>query len=124
MKMTCPECNGHRRLYYIVEPAPFVISDKPDEPVDMAIEKRLEDCRRCLGAGHVTITDRMPVMQEGRKVGTVPPTFDPTNIRTNSIMYDPRPGDFVWQNDHWVASPMLGDGDLGVVSGFAWDREI
>lgn len=61
---------------------------------------------------------RVPVYQDGRQVGTVPVTFRPEYIRSRSIFYDPRPGDFKPQGDGWVAADRLGAGDLDAVPGF------
>lgn len=65
----------------------------------------------------------VPVFQSGRKIGTVPGTFDPGRIRSTSFLYEPRPGDFIRRSDHWEADRMLGPGDLDCVPGFVWARE-
>lgn len=61
---------------------------------------------------------RLPVYQRGRKIGTVPATFDPELGRSTSVFYDVRPGDFIESEDGWVADPSLGPGDLGALVGF------
>ena len=66
---------------------------------------------------------RVDVMQHGRKVGTVPATFEPTAVRSTSFFYDVRQGDFVRDGETWVASRMLGPGDLEAVPGFVWHRD-
>lgn len=68
-------------------------------------------------------TGRLDVMQHGRKVGTVPATFDPMNIKSSSFWYEPRGGDFTREGDVWLASRTLGPGDLEAVPGFVWDRK-
>lgn len=57
-----------------------------------------------------------------REVGTLPASFDPTRIKSQSFFYDPRPGDFIRRADHWEASRMLGPGDLDAVPGFVRTR--
>jgi hypothetical protein len=78
---------------------------------------------RAYGVGMPKATDRVVVMQDGRRVGTAPGDFDPYFIKSTSFMYDPRPGDFKREGDVWVASRMLGGGDLECVPGFVWSRE-
>lgn len=50
-------------------------------------------------------TDRVPVHQGGRRIGTVP-------------------GDFIRADDHWIADKMLGAGDLGAIPGFLFDDRM
>jgi hypothetical protein len=88
----------------------------------MAIARRNEPCRTCDGDGTVTETKRADVRQHGRRVGTLPPNFDPSAIKSTSFFYDPRPGDFRREEDHWIAARNLGPGDLEAVPGFIWDR--
>lgn len=78
---------------------------------------------RDAGYGHLLETERVAVFQHGRKVGTVPPNFEPMNIESNTFMYDVRPGDFTRDGDKWIASRTLGPGDLEAVPGFVWERE-
>lgn len=61
---------------------------------------------------------RVDVMQRGQRVGTVPVSFEPMNIKSASFFYDPRPGDFTRDGDVWIASHTLGPGDLEAVPGF------
>lgn len=78
---------------------------------------------RRAGLGHLIPTERAVVMWAGRKAGTLPPNFDPMGIKSKNWLYDPRPGDFIREGDHWVASSKLGPGDLESVPGFRWERE-
>lgn len=71
------------------------------------------------GFGDALPTERLPVMQDGRRIGTLPPDFDPSFVKCGSWLYDPRPGDFRREGDVWIASRMLGPGDLEAVVGFA-----
>lgn len=66
---------------------------------------------------------RIPVFQLGRKIGTVPATFEPSAIRSMSILYDIRPGDFTRTPEGWDAIKTMGPGDFEAVPGFVWDRE-
>src|SRR5262249_13657146 len=87
------------------------------------VESKIEDCRTCGGAGWVRAVGHVPVIQDGRRVGTVPPSFDPGDIRSTSFLYTPRPGDFRREGDAWIASDSLGPGDLEAVPGFVWSWE-
>lgn len=66
-------------------------------------------------------TDRVPVMQHGRRVGTVPGDFSLMFARSRSPFYDVRPGDLVRQGDVWVAARNLGASDLDCLVGFRRD---
>ncbi|KQZ96799.1 hypothetical protein ASD74_05960 [Rhizobium sp. Root564] len=68
-------------------------------------------------------TERIPVFQGGRKIGTVSALFDPIAIKSRSFFYDVRPGDFTRTADGWEASRMLGPGDLDAVSEFIRNGE-
>lgn len=61
---------------------------------------------------------RLPVFQQDRMVGSLPSDFAPDAIRSKTFLYDPRPGDFRRQGDTWIASNMLGPGDLDAVPEF------
>lgn len=126
MKVECPECKGEGR-YYRCKPLPLpeISNAVSNYAVDATYtyERELIECPKCKGARSVERTERVDVMQEGRKIGTVPPSFDPAAIKSTSFMYDPRPGDFRFDGSAWVASNMLGPGDLEAVPGFVWDRE-
>lgn len=62
--------------------------------------------------------ERVPVFHHGERVGTVPAEFDPSFIKSKSLFYDPRPGDFTRTEDGWVAHQSLGPGDVASVPGF------
>lgn len=66
-------------------------------------------------------TERVPVFQYGRRIGTLPPDFDPTFARSVSFMYDPRPGDFTRNADGWVVGRTMGASDVDCVAGFIRD---
>jgi hypothetical protein len=66
-------------------------------------------------------TDRVPVFQYGRQIGTMPPGFDPAFARSNSFMYDIRPGDFVRDGKGWVVGRTMGASDVDCVVGFVRD---
>ncbi|QND53484.1 hypothetical protein HB779_17505 [Phyllobacterium sp. 628] len=61
---------------------------------------------------------RVPVYQRGEKIGTVPATFEPSTIKPTTFLYDVRPGDFKFAGDRWIASNMLGPGDLDAITEF------
>ena len=137
MQITCPECRGARTMRYI-DPEPM-----PDGPIysaeataTLTASSHIEDCRTCKGVGAVNATERIPVFQEywitatdgtrqrsKERIGTVPPDFDPSRISSRNYFYDPRPGDFKWEDETWVAAYTLGPGDLEAVPGFVWNRE-
>jgi hypothetical protein len=73
---------------------------------------------------HLLPTERKEVMHDGRLVGSVPADFDPQNIRSTSLMYEPRPGDFKHGEGCWIADRTLGLGDLDAVAGFRWDASV
>jgi hypothetical protein len=76
---------------------------------------------RGMGYGNLVPTGRVTVMQDGLRVGTVPADFDPAAIKSRSVMYDLRPGDFRREGRVWVASSSLGPGDLQAVPGLKLD---
>jgi hypothetical protein len=63
-------------------------------------------------------TERVPVFHHGERVGTVPAEFDPAFIKSKSLFYDPRPGDFTRTAEGWVVDKMMGPGDVASVPGF------
>jgi hypothetical protein len=67
-------------------------------------------------------TERVPVIQYGRRIGTLPPDFDPAFARSNSFMYDPRPGDFRREGGAWVVGRTMGASDVDCVIGFVRDQ--
>ena len=124
MQVTCPECNGQGRYY---RPKPMQMPEPTEYGGDtssltLSYERELADCPKCKGMRRVERTERVDVMQDGRKIGTVPPSFDPAKIKSMSLFYDPRPGDFRLDGEVWVAAKMLGPGDLEAVPGFVWHR--
>lgn len=68
-------------------------------------------------------TERVPVIQYGKRIGTLPPDFDPAFVRSISFMYDPRPGDFRREGDAWVVGRTMGAGDVDCVAGFIRDDQ-
>lgn len=75
-------------------------------------------CQDCLGAGEHQARDRVPVVQDGVHIGSVPPDFDADAIESLSFLYAPRRGDFRKRNGSWIADPRLGSGDLKAINGF------
>lgn len=67
-------------------------------------------------------TERVPVIQYGRRIGTLPPDFDPRFARSNSFMYDVRPGDFTREGNSWVVGRTMGASDVDCVAGFIRDQ--
>lgn len=67
-------------------------------------------------------TERIPVMQYGKRVGSVPADFDIAFARSKSPFYDVRPGDLVREGDVWVAGRGLGARDLDCLVGFRRDE--
>ena len=126
MKTQCPQCKGQRRYYRPKQqpmPEPQIISVAGDTAMsEIAYERELVECARCDGTGSVDRTERVPVMQGGEQIGTVPPSFDPLKIKSMSFWYEPRAGDFILEGDVWVASRTLGPGDIEAVPGFVWER--
>lgn len=122
MRKECPECRGRGVVRYpALEPMPFRVDFIVDATAQSTVTARDEACRTCKGARDVAVTERIPVMQHGKQVGTVPPEFDPTRIRSTNWLYEARPGDFRQEGLTWVASRTLGPGDLEAVPGFVWD---
>lgn len=68
--------------------------------------------------GEVVPESRLPVTQRGRVVGSLPSDFAPSRARSNTFLYDVRPGDFRIEGETIVADPMLGPGDLYAIPGF------
>lgn len=85
-------------------------------------EYGIEVLARHAGFSYEAPRGRIDVIQHGRKVGTVPATFEPSAIKSTSFFYNVRHGDFVREGDAWIASRTLGPGDLEAVPGFVWDR--
>jgi hypothetical protein len=87
-------------------------------PFNVVREFGAAEVLRAMGHEDELPTERLPVMWHGRKVGTVPPDFDPLFIKSKTFLYDARPGDFVREGDVWVAAKNLGPGDLDAIKGF------
>lgn len=66
-------------------------------------------------------TERVPVFQYGRRIGTMPPGFDPAFARSVSFMYDIRPGDFTRTAEGWLVGRTMGASDVDCVAGFVRD---
>ena len=73
-------------------------------------------------AGIEPPTGRLPVYQRGKKVGTVPASFEPMAIKNTSFFYEPRGGDFIRTDDGWEACHTICPGDFDAIPGFVWDR--
>jgi hypothetical protein len=112
--------------------------DSMEDDMNRCVTYELDDGRRVrvdvdvvrlYGLAHVmrelgvAVSDqRVPVYQSGEKIGSVPSGFDTQFIKSQSFLYDPRPGDFKREGDRWIADKMLGPGDLDAIPGFVWDR--
>jgi hypothetical protein len=66
-------------------------------------------------------TERVPVIQYGKRIGTMPADFDPKFARSISFMYDVRPGDFTRTAEGWVVGRTMGASDVDCVAGFVRD---
>lgn len=66
-------------------------------------------------------TERIPVFQYGRRIGTLPPDFDPVSSHSVSFMYDVRPGDLTRNDEGWVVGRTMGASDIDCVAGFIRD---
>ena len=73
--------------------------------------------------GHPVSTKRVPVMQYGRQVGTMPGDFDPLCAKSKSIFYDYRHGDLRREGSVWIAAQSLGARDLDCLVGFERNRD-
>lgn len=117
--MQCAACKGRGKIEHGVMPEPVASVTQYNPDATFYIEMR--HCTACGGSGQHR--GRIPVIQDGRKIGTVPASFDPLSIKSVSRLYTPRAGDFRIGGDGWVANPMLGSGDLEAVPGFVWDHD-
>lgn len=68
-------------------------------------------------------TERVPVMQCGRRVGTMAPDFDPFTAKSRSFLYDYRAGDLRREGAVWIAGRTLGASDLDMLVGFVRDEQ-
>jgi hypothetical protein len=66
-------------------------------------------------------TERVPVMQNGRRLGTLPANFEPLNARRRNSEYEVRPGDFRREGGAWIVEKTLCSEDLDAVIGFERD---
>ena len=80
-------------------------------------------CRLLEEYGVEMPAERVPVIQYGRRIGTLPPDFDPAFARSISFMYDVRPGDFTRTDDGWVVGRTMGASDVDCVAGFIRDPQ-
>lgn len=67
-------------------------------------------------------SERMPVFQRGKRIGSLPAIFNPVAWRVTSPFVDLRDGDFRLDADGWHAAKTLCPGDLEAVEGFVWER--
>lgn len=123
MEVECPECRGAHTMRYIIrKPMPRTPALCTEPMAEAVYAATTEPCRTCKGSGYVTSTERVPVTQGGRRIGTVPHDFNPRRIKSTNWLYDPREGDFRLQDGAWIAARTLGPGDIEAVPGFVWDR--
>lgn len=73
---------------------------------------------REMGYGDYVPTKRLDVYQNGQKIGSVPPHFDPSVSRTRAWLAESLPGDFRREGDIWVASQAIGPMDFDAIPGF------
>ena len=66
---------------------------------------------------------RLDLIEDGRKIGTLPGSFDPMNVKSGSFCYKPRRGDFEMRGNQVHMIAHLGAGDLESIPGFRWHRE-
>jgi hypothetical protein len=125
MMVRCTECMGYGLQQVAVAPKrdlpPMAYSEIFPGPT--SYETKIAPCPMCGGSGTAEQTARVAVMQDGVQIGTLPPTFEPTKIKSVSWLYQPRDGDFKRDGDAWVANSALGPGDLEAVPGFVWERK-
>ena len=86
-------------------------------------EYGIAELMRSEGLEQFIPTERLPVIRNGRRIGTMAPDFDPSNIKSTSPFYDPRAGDFRREGDAWIADRTLGAGDPDCVVGFVRDGD-
>ena len=65
--------------------------------------------------------ERVPVMQHGRRVGTLPADFEPRNAKSRNPVCEIHPGDFSREGDAWIVEKTLGSEDLDAIIGFERD---
>ena len=106
------------RVTYELAPGKWVQFDVRD-----LREHGLANLLRYEGLEQYIPTERLPVIRNGRRIGTMPPDFDPAAIKSLSFLYDPRPGDFRREGDTWVVDRTMGGGDVDCVVGFIREAE-
>jgi hypothetical protein len=123
-EITCPECRGRGKMEYVA-PRPMPRMSAMNAAIDgtETVQKLTKNCETCGGTGRTNSKEPVPVIQHGRRIGWLSPSFDPNNFKSTNWLYDARPGDFVREGNHWIAARTLGPGDLEAVPGFVWDRE-
>lgn len=107
-----------RKVTYELSDGTFIRFDQ-----DMISKYGVEELLRYMGKEHLISKERIDVFQHGKKIGTVPASFDPRSIKQTSFFHDPRPDDFVFEHGKWFASRTLGPGDLDATPGFEWVRK-
>lgn len=120
----CPDCSG--RVEIIDDPilakrGEIAIRVGRDRYHSIEINKvRQAGLKKFCGAIFgIDIGDaRVPVIQHGRTVGTLPDVWHPALAVSTSFLYEPRPGDFVRAGAVWIAHPTLGPGDLDAITDF------
>lgn len=121
--MKCETCHGRGKQQHgvIDTPSDLVADYSADSSADRSFRVEWRDCEACDGTGQAK---RIPVLQDGDRIGTLPAAFNPDHIKSTNWLYTPRRGDFTHgPNGEWLASGMLGPGDLEAVPGFIWDRK-
>lgn len=111
----------YRQFHHVIGRRGFTVwvpIDWDDDKVGAEVFGRIAS----MWATHA-MPERLSVMQGGEKIGSVPASFDPMTIRSTSVLYSVRQGDFQLEGNVWVACNTLGPGDLDAVPGFKWDRE-
>lgn len=84
-------------------------------------EYGVAELMRAEGLERFLPTERVPVYQYGRRIGTMPPDFDPASARSTSFLYDVRPDDFMRDGDRWIVGRTMGASDVDCVAGFIRD---
>jgi hypothetical protein len=123
VQVTCPACRGRKLMDYYADTGPPVVLDGAGAITETVEVLRDQTCRTCKGEGRIAATWQIAVMQDGERIGTVPPSFDPGKIESLNALYQPRFGDFRREGDVWIADTMLGPSDLDAVPGFVWERQ-
>lgn len=67
---------------------------------------------------------RLPVVQDGKVIGSFPAGFNPRFASSKSFLYDIRPGDFTLESGKWICANNLGGSDVDCVTGFIRDPDF